>query len=298
MPKLKLNLLLLLLCSYTLVYSDVYGQTNDESKKEEPPKIGNFSLPSSQQPYGLFAFGGNVIDEGEIQLFCFADYFKGKSKVVSDLIPSILYGITDEFSIFLNVPYIPELRDGNHKSRGIGDVFIQTEYAFYNKKSPTFVDQATIVGNVTFPSGSVRKNPATGYGSPSIFVGGTYTRMMVEWFAFTAQGVVVTTSNHRTKFGDQFLYQFGIGRNILSPPGWIYAWMVELDGQYSKKNRDHGKIDPNSGGNLILATPSLWISSKNILFQLGVSYPINQNLFGKQRKIDYAINLNLAWSFY
>lgn len=30
---------------------------------------GNFSLPSSQQPSGVFAFGGNVIDKGERQIF-------------------------------------------------------------------------------------------------------------------------------------------------------------------------------------------------------------------------------------
>jgi hypothetical protein len=29
-------------------------------KKEEPPKIGNFALPTSQQPAALFGFGGNI----------------------------------------------------------------------------------------------------------------------------------------------------------------------------------------------------------------------------------------------
>ena len=277
------------------------GLTNEidkENKEDEPPSIGNFALPSSQQPYGLIAFGGNVIDSSEVQLFFFADDFKGKNKIIIDLIPSVLYGITDNCSIFFNFPFTPELRDGNQKSSGLEDFFVQVEYAFYNKKTSYYVDQATIVGNISFPTGSIRKNPQTGFGSSSFFLGGVYSRMMVDWFIFTSHGAILTTYDRKNKIGEQFLYQFGFGRNIPSPYGWIYAWILEIDGQYSKKNRIHGTIDSNSGGNFILATPSLWISSKYLLFQFGVSIPINQNLFGKQNKFDYALNLNFAWSFY
>ncbi len=269
-----------------------------DKEEEEPPKIGNFALATSQQPYGLFAFGGNVIDKGEVQLFLFADDFEGKRKVIIDLIPSALFGITDEWSIFFNFPYAPKLKDGCQTSSGLEDIFIQMEFAFYNKKTATYVDQATVVGNVTTPTGSIRKMPPTGFGSPSFFIGGTYCRMMVDWFVFAGQGAILTTSDHRTKIGDQFLYQFGFGRNIPSPPDRIYAWMIEIDGQYNQKSRVHGKIDPNSGGNAIFVTPSIWISTKNFLFQFGVGFPVNQNLFGRQNKFDYVLNLNVAWSFY
>lgn len=271
---------------------------NKDQEKEEPPPIGNFSLPASQQPYGLFAFGGNVIDKSEVQLFFFVDDFEGKDKVTIDLIPSVLLGITDKCSIFFNFPCTPKLEDGNQKSKGLEDFFIQLEYAFYNKKTSSYVDQATLVGNITTPTGSIEKNPPTGFGSPSLFLGWTYCRTMINWFVFISQGATLTTSDHKTKIGDQFLYQFGFGRNIPSPPGWIYAWMIEIDGQYNKKNRIHGTIDSNSGGNTIYATPSLWVSSKDILLQFGVSFPINQNLFGKQNKFNYALNFNFAWSFY
>lgn len=284
-------------CKSEQASNECKGESKDEEKKEPPP-IGNFSLPASQQPYGLFAFGGNVIDKSEVQLFFFVDEFMGKNKVIIDLIPGVLFGITDECSIFFNFPFTPEFREESQKSSGLEDFFIQLEYAFYNKKTCFYIDQATLVGNITVPTGSIKKNPSTGFGSPSLFLGGTYCRMMVDWFVLTSHGATLTTSDHKTKIGDQFLYQFGFGRNIPSPPGWIYAWMVEIDGQYNKKNRIHGKIDPNSGGNTIFATPSLWISSEDILLQFGVSFPINQNLFNNQNKFDYALNFNFAWSFY
>lgn len=273
---------------------------NEEAKNNEvkPPKIGNFALPSSQQPSGLFGFGANIIDKSEVQVYFFADDFAGRRKTTIDLIPSILFGITDDWSIFFNFPFTPLLSDGEHKSCGLEDFFIQFEYAFYNKSTDTYIDQATVVTNITVPTGSSKKNPNTGFGSPSLFLGATYYHMMVDWFAFTAPGCVLTGSEHGTKFGDQFLYQFGLGRNIASPPGRIYAWMVEVDGQYSKKNRIDGIIDSNTGGNVVYITPSLWVSSKYFLFQFGVSLPIHRNFFGVQNKFDYALNLNCAWSFY
>jgi|688.fasta_scaffold110290_3 hypothetical protein len=275
------------------------GDKKDEEKvKEEPPKIGNFSLPISQQPAALFGFGGNIIDQGEIQWYFFADEFVGKKRFVMDLIPSVLFGITNDLSIFFNAPFTPLMRDGDDRSSGLEDFFVQLEYAFYNYSNYLYSDQATIVTNVTVPTGSIHKNPPTGFGSPSFFIGATYYHMLVDWFLFTSHGAILTTSDHRTKFGDQFLYQFGFGKNIPSPPGLIYAWMIEVDGQYNQKNRFRGEIDPNSGGNFIYVTPSLWVSSKQLLVQFGISFPITQNLFGDQRKVDYGLNFNIAWSFY
>ena len=277
---------------------DAKEEKEDSSKEESPPRIGNFSLPTSQQPAALFGFGGNIIEKGEIQLYFFADDFVGKKRIVSDLIPGVLFGITDDWSIFFNTPVTPLMKNDKDQSRGLEDWFVQLEYAFYNKSTYCYQDQATVVANITFPTGSIRKNPNTGFGAPSIFLGTTYYRTMVDWVLFTAYGGVLTFSEHRTKYGDQFLYQWGVSRYVPSPKGWIFAWMLELDGQYNKKDRIRGKIDPDSGGNVVYLTPSIWASSKVFLFQFGVSIPLNQNFFGKQNKFDYALNLNMAYSFY
>ena len=76
---------------------------------------------------------------------------------MSDLIPGLLFGINDTWSIFFNTPVTPLMKDGCHQSRGLEDFFIQLEYAFYNKSTRCYVDQATILTNITFPTGSVRK---------------------------------------------------------------------------------------------------------------------------------------------
>lgn len=288
-----IHLLLLFTCHALLAEDE-----GDDDSPDGPPKIGNFALPSSQQPAALFGFGGNIIDKDAVQVFFFADDFVGNTRTVVDMIPAVVYGITDDLSLFLTFPFTPIFQDRNCRSEGLQDFFAQVEYAVYNKKSPTYIDQATILGNVSFPTGSIHKQPNTGFGAPGFFVGATYYHTTIDWFMFTMQGAELTTAKHKTKIGNQYLYQFGLGRNVLSPEGWIYAWMFELDGQYSEKNRIKGKRDRNSGGNVIYATPSVWISSENFLLQFGVSIPLNQAYPGKQGKFNYALNLNTAWTFY
>lgn len=302
-------------CMIFILLSPLYGQSSDceaekktldeekkedkkEKKEETPPLIGYFSLPTSQQPSGLFGFGGNIIDEGVVQCYLYADEFVGKKNIGIDIFPSILFGVTNHFSILFSFPFTPLLRADGQESNGLEDFYIGLEYAFYTKSTSLYSDQATIVGNVILPTGSVKKNPFTGFGAPAFYLGGTYYHCLVDWFTFTSEGCILTTSNNRTKIGDQFLYQFGFGRIISTPPGWIYAFIVELDGLYKKKDRFNGDINSNSGGHVVFVTPVLWASCKEFLIQAGMSFPIHQNLFGKQNKFDYAITVNAAWSFY
>lgn len=286
------------LCGKEIDDDNTPAEASPSAKGEKPPDIGNFALPTSQQPAALFGFGGNIIDKGEIQGYCFYDDFEGKCKALIEAIPGVVYGVTETFSVFFNEAFTPLVQDGCQRSSGLEDFPLQLEYAFYTKSTKVYVDQATIVANMTFPTGVVQKNPPTGFGAPTFFIGGTYYRTTVDWVLFTAQGAILPTSHRGTRFGNQLLYQFGIARNVPSPKGYIYCWMIELDGQYYAKNRIKGKRDPNSGGNVIYITPSIWFSSKRILMQFGVSLPIQQKLFGKQRKFNYALNCNIAISFY
>jgi hypothetical protein len=284
---------LLVVLIFLLFASASYGSRSNQ----QPPAIGNFALSTSQQPGPLVGFGENIINKNQIQLFLAADDFGGVNKHFVDVIPSILYGITDALSIFINAPIAASyVQNANHSS-GFEDAFIQLEDAFYTRKTQFFIDQATIVGNITFPTGSATKQPPTGAGSPSFFLGTTFNRMYTDWFVFISPGAMLTTTNDNTKLGDEFLYQFGFGRNIKVINGWLFAWMLEVDGQYTQRNKINGTTDLNSGGNVIYATPSLWISSKKLILQLGAGVPIEQSLYGNQTRNSYLLIANLGWTF-
>lgn len=269
-----------------------------EAKKEEPPSVGNFALPTPQQPGPLLSFGQHVIDKDQSQLFVFTDYFGGSQKHRFDIVPSFLYGLTDDFSVFFNVPIAASYKDGKQRSSGLEDIFLQLEHAFYANKNSEFSEQGTLVTNFIFPTGSAKKQPPTGFGSPSFFLGTTFSRTYTDWLAFVSPGVLLPTSYEGTKFGNVFFYQCGFGRNILGIPSeLIVTWMVEIEGQYTEKSKIHSKTDPNSGGNVIFVTPSIWISTKKLIIQLGVGLPATQHLFGAQKKSRYLLSANFGWTF-
>lgn len=70
--------------------------------------------------------------------------------------------------------------------------------------------------------------------------------------------------------------------------------MVEFDGTYTEKDKVHGTTDPNSGGNIILLTPSIWLSSARWILQLGISLPIMQQMNGTNPKVRYSIPYTLS----
>jgi hypothetical protein len=287
-------------------YNSIHKSNETEGKQtqkgaqeaEKTVKIGNLVFPSSQQPSPLVSFGQNIINKKQAQAQLSINEFKGKKQYFININPAIIYAFTDSLSLFLVASFAPRYRQGNHHSSGPEDTTIQGEYAFYTKAYKTFYDQATIVANVTIPTGSTTKNPPTGVGANSFFLGRTYSRMEINWFYFVSSGGILMTSSHQTKHGNQFLYQFGFGRRIANTSEWLFDWMIEVNGTFSWKDKINGKIDPNSGGNVIYLTPSLWISTNESLFlQFGIGFPIQQSLFGNQKKNEYALFFNSGWLF-
>jgi hypothetical protein len=277
-----------------LIWFSLQAKTEEDI---EPIKEGNLSLPESQQLGPLFSFGQNIIGKDVLQVYSYFDYLKGHRQKSAEIIPAILYGITDSLSVFINFPVSIKNQVNGNKSSGIEDIYAQFEYAAYNKNHLTTIDQWTLVASLYLPTGSQFKNPPTGHGQPSIFLGTTLCHLAIDWYFFTSAGATLVAAKNNNKFGNQFLYQAGMGRNIGTLPGWIFTWILEFNGIYNQGNNVNGLIDLNSGGNLIFIGPSLWISSKKLILQAGISFPVYQHLFGIQNKNDYFAAFNFGYTF-
>lgn len=275
-----------------------------EEDNPSPPREGNFSLDGSQQPGSLIAFGGNILNRGQSQLSVLSDLYVGNnasdpySRIISDITPSFLYAFTDRFTGFFVVPYAPRYETDVFLSSGIEDVYVQLEYAFYVRENKHRTKQGTIVANATFPTGSVNKNPATGNGAMSYFLGFTYNQIHTDYYGFTSQGFLIPTVRDGTHNGNGYYYQFGLGKNFAyKPDKWIFAGGVELDGQYFWRSESQYVKVADSGGNIIHLMPNLWFSTEHLTLQLGVGFPVIQHLLGDQIKFDNMWVANIAWTF-
>jgi hypothetical protein len=270
----------------------------ETKNNNQPPSIGNFALPFSQQPGAFVSFGQNTLEKGKTQIYIYGDDYEGDQQSYIDLMPSIVYGISDKLSAYLAFPYAASYRLENHHSSGISDVLLQLEYIFYSKENRIYSDTATLVLNTTFPTGSTTKNPPTGYGAQTYFLGATYSRMFTDWLIFLSPGYLATTSHHGTKLGNNFLYEFGLGKNIsYKKSQYILSWLLELNGTYYGKDKINGTTEPNSGGNIIYAVPSIWFSTQHLIFQSGIGWAIAQKWNSSQRRSTYLLAANIGWTF-
>jgi hypothetical protein len=142
-----------------------------KGKEVKHVKEGNLALPTSQQPSPLFCFGQNILDKGDIlALGCF-NTREGRRQNYTKFIPFIFYGISDDLSIIAGIPAILRCKLKTSRSSGIGDLLVQFEYAFINKDYLYHQNQATIVLNMTLPTGSSRKFPPIGVWCSNFFCG-------------------------------------------------------------------------------------------------------------------------------
>lgn len=289
----------------TLTYAAIDASMTDGDSADSPPSIGNFTLPSSQQASPFLSFGQTLIGRNYLQLsFSTFSPYQNTNGPFNNLNTSFTYGITDNTSLYFSFPIQADSTIRTHAahglSSGVEDVTLQLEQAIYTVGDSKHEDQATIVGAITLPTQEVSiVGTSTGYGSPSYFLGATYNRTYVDWLGFVSPAVLLTTTSEGVRLGSQVLYQAGIGRNILYVSKQsTFSALLELDGQYTEKTRIFGQDITNSGGNVVTLTPSLSLSTPTLIAQVGVGYPIVQNLNGSQNKMDYFIAANLVWTIH
>lgn len=257
---------------------------------------GNLSMPTSQQPSPLFAFGQNIIDKNDLLFYGFFQRGKAETSLVDVFIPTYLYGIRDDLSILFAIPIIPHARVDSDTVSDLGDVVVQLEYAFYNKDTDDWANQATFVLNIALPTGNT-DSTLSSVVFPDFFIGLTASHMAADWYYFTSHALVVPEKQGNIKNGLQYLYQFGIGKNMVTGNQWICNWMIELFGTFSLKDTVCGKKNNDSGGNILILAPSLLYSNQRLSVQLGVGAVIAETLFGIQPKNHYVAELNISWKF-
>ncbi len=264
----------------------------------EPLKMGNLALSTSQQPGPLIGFGQNIVDKGDLQLFSYINYLHGTNKNFTEVAPYLLYGFTDKLSLFLELPIAAKFQQDNIIFRGIEQLVIQFEYVLYEKNKLSANNQITLVANISLSNNSIPQHLTRATESTNFFLGFTASHMGINWYPFVSAGLRFGVAQNNTKSGNQFLYNFGIARNIAyASDAYIFDIMLELDGIFRQQDQVLGNKDRHSGGNTILLGPSIWFSTQRFILQAGISGIIFENLASNQNKNKYYASLDCGWKF-
>ena len=164
------------------------------------------------QVFPFLGFGENIIEQGDALIGVFPSWIVGENQRFAEILPSLLYGVRDDFSILWGFPTALSYKEEGNHSSGFSDLFVQFEYAFYAKQKKTWTNEFTIVASVFLPTGNECKIPATGLGSPNFFLGVTTSHLSVEWYFYLSGGGFFATHYDNNKIGNRFIYEFGFGK--------------------------------------------------------------------------------------
>lgn len=274
--------------------------TSNASTSEEPPPIGNFSLPRSQRPGSFYSFGSNIIGPGQLVARTLPNLFKSTGSYSIGSGATLLYGTSAKSSLLFSVPITPYTTNRTSHHAGLSDVGLQGEYAIYERASSKDSELGALLAGFTVPSGA----SALSYGTFSYFFGGTYSHSWIDWIFFAAPGILQFGGNPKSRLGTRCYYELGVGRNISSQSGeYIFTGFLEVNGQYDKKNASPKPVTHQSGGsilsdgNLLFVSPSLYFSTQKWVLELGVSWPITQFWLGTQNEVNYFVGSAIAYTF-
>ena len=267
-----------------------------------PLHIGNFSLPSSQQPGAFYSFGSNIIKKGQCQIAFTPDIFKSTGERYIEYSTNILYGTTEKSSLLLIIPSELEYKNKNNNLHyyGFGDITLQGEYAFYDQAS--YIDTKQIAGifGITVPSGAQK----IGYQRAAYFIGSTINYVAQEWLSYLSPGVLLFAGSEKIRPGTQWYVDLGVGKNITSKANQHIALaLLEINAQYnatspSDKFTPRTKQSGNvvTDGYLFYLSPSLFYSTPSMIYQVGFSVPIVQHWANTSNVVDYYVACNLTWT--
>lgn len=252
-----------------------------------PDKVGNFA--NLLKPVTNFGLGQNIAVRNSFTPYLSVTQQKGDCENLITLSPQLLYGITDYFSLLISIPIIVKFDENCLSTKGFGDMLAQLEYAFYEHYTKRSRIWATIVANMTLPTGSkpsryCEDKLATGFGASSFLIGGTASYLGTMWYSYLSGSATFVTARQGMKGGDIFFYEFGGGGNLGNPGGITMMALLEFNGILTKKNKTDGYFDENTGGNIIYLGPSLYASHGRWVIEGGVQFPVFQHLNGTQAK--------------
>ena len=251
-------------------------------------------------------------------------------------VPSLrlAYGVTDDFTIGLKLPYVirrdireahsHEHEDGDvevelHKlgdSEGLGDLTLVGQYRFLNLPGQAL--EAAVLGGVETPTGQTGEATALGgsfetdhqpgSGSWDVLLGAALSKRFGALsldaslhYTFAGDGSQDTNLGDRLNYNLAASYRLGAdhqhsgGAASHSHTSWDLV--LELNGEHSQKQEIAGQSDPNSGGNVIYLSPGVRVSGESWSMYLSYGQPIVLDLNGVQDEPEYRLVAGVAIGF-
>ena len=201
----------------------------------------------------------------------------------------LLYGITSDMAVTLEIPHLLEKREGTETASGLGDVVLRGKWRFYRNEVWGGIYQVAVMGGIEFPTGR-SSGVALGSGSYDYFIGlaGAYEGR--RWLGFGATRYRFNTEN-KEQFArpDVFLYYLAEGfrpvKTGYTRPDVVL--MFEVNGEVFRRAQQNGVAVPGSSGDRMFGSVGAWITYRNWAFKPGFQFPLAQHMGAGRQDRDF-----------
>ncbi len=294
-----------------MINKQAFSEKIMSAETQEP--TGNFALRKSQRPGAFYSFGSKILDKGQVQLAAKPNLFLETGTRYIGSPNTIQFGLSEHSSFYIGLPLTLDMQRKKSNGEvidhsGINNLGVQGEYEFLSRSSARTAENAGVLFGITAPTGARNvSSPWTSY-----FLGGTYTHTWTDWILFSSSGYLVFEGNKHIRPGNIFYFELGGGYDLMSESKkYNLNAFLEINGQYSARDPSQSNIgimnDPTrkiihpsgsalSDGYLLFATPSLWYSNHDWIYQLGVSIPITQHWKNTTQVVDYFASFAILYT--
>jgi len=265
-----------------------------------PPAIALGLLVVVTQTYAhdpVFGLGPHVLYKGGVEIAPEVRTAKKGDNKASELELELTYGLTGDWAVGVDLPYVFRDNDGNTNS-GTGDAALFSKYRFWRKDTLGAQESAAILGKLVFDTGEDDGKPPTGSGSTDSILGLTWGYESRKWYRWAS----VRWRNNREndaglQVGDRILTDIVGGirwrkTSYLQPDT---VWLLELNGEHVQKTELNGNSLSNTGGTEWFVSPGIFWTLRNFAVKAGVQIPVYSDLNGRQDNSDYRGRLILEW---
>lgn len=250
------------------------------------------------------------------------------------LTPSVSagYGITDDLTIGLRLPYVLRtgIRSGHDEggevvidthgdSDGVGDLTVLGQYRFLNSQ-PINVEGAMLVG-LKVPTGATgvkdrngvpfetEHQPGSGSWEPLFGMAVSKRVGLISFdanllFTFAGRGAQRTNLGDRLHYNLAASYRLGNEKShhhsheTAEHQHLVWDLILEVNGEWQGKQEISNAVDENSGGSLVYLSPGVRLCGDNgWAATLSVGIPIIEELNGVQHETDVRAVFGLSKGF-
>lgn len=248
----------------------------------------------------VFSMGPETIWQGGVGIETEFEFADEGGEELSVLHYEILYGLTKDLSLTLEVPQILDRQAEGETGDGLGDVEVRAKYQFFKKDMLNAQHKITGIFGIKVPTGDDEADPPLGTGTTEFPFGLSYGYESRTWYHFLTTLYRLRTESGNSDPGDRLFINGAVGyrpvQGEYTDPDVVF--FLEMNAEFEFKDELRGTRLPNTGGNTIWLGPTTLVSpNPQWMFKTGIQFPIYENLNGHQEHSEFRASFGIEHHF-